>query len=84
MIDCRFKCWGITPSHIDVEIGKMRYPLDPEDPVQNYICKLAIAELLLNPRYAERVADADDMIDAADQGRYRRDVGYGHQYHEFI
>ena len=84
LIDCTFRLWGVTPNHIEVQLGQAKFPLDSNDEMQRYIRKLAIGELLSNPRYAERVADADDMIDAADQGRYRRDVGYGHQQHELI
>ena len=85
MIDCTFRCWGITPSHIEVQLGtKAKLPLDHTNPIQHYIHALAIAELLRNPRYADRLQEADEMIDAADQRRYRRDVGYGHQYHEFF
>ena len=84
MIDCTFRCWGMTPSHIEVQLGAKGLPLDHNDPVQGYIHTLAIAELLQSPRYAELREEADDLIDAADQKRYPRDVGYGHMQHELI
>lgn len=84
LIDCTFRCWAMTPRHIEVQLGPSKFPLDGNDEIQGYIRKLAIGELLSNRRYAERVADADDLLDAAEQGRYRRDFGYGHQQHELI
>jgi hypothetical protein len=82
LIDVNFRCWGMTPSHIEAQLGPDKFPLDANDEVQNYIRKLAIAELLANPRYATRVMDADEMLDAQEQRLYARDCGYGHQQHE--
>jgi hypothetical protein len=84
LVDATFRCWGMTESAIDVLLGPSKFFLDRRCERQNYIRRMAIGELLSNSRYAERVADADDMIDAADHGPHRRDVGYGHQYSELF
>ena len=83
MIDAWFKVWGTDAWSIDVELGqKARFALGRSDPTHALIRNLAVAELLKNPRYAERLEECDELLDAANQSRYRRDVGYGHQQHE--
>lgn len=84
LIDVHFRCWSMTPHHIEAQIGPAKFSLDANDEAQAYIRKLAVAELLSNPRYAEQVAEADEMLGDHEQRLYARDCGYGHQQHELM